>query len=77
MLASFFLDQIQEGEEIGIEPLLILAESSVKALQIFAEEVGSEAGEYRSAYLRNALEAIADSTRRALHAERDGMEHLT
>lgn len=71
LLSAFFLDHIGDPAEsedaFSFEALLVMAQSSVKALSLVIQDLGeADLGEIRSKYARDALSTMQFDVERAL-----------
>jgi hypothetical protein len=71
LLSAFFLDHIGDPavseDAFSFEALLVMAQSSVKALSLVIQDLGEpDLGELRSKYARDALNTMQFDVERAL-----------
>lgn len=61
LISGFLLNELGENN-VGLDSLLVLAQSFTKVLQMVAEDLGDEGlGEVRSSYVKRAFEYIERS----------------
>jgi hypothetical protein len=71
LLSAFFLDHLGDAAEsadaFSFESLLVMAQSTVKALSLIVRDLGeADLGEIRSSYARDALSTMQFDVERAL-----------